>query len=263
LEDVMTDRWTCYHQPRCATLATHREKATPMPGAERLICDLVNAGNAYGFTSDQFLSIYKRCRLFLRESALKTSEVEGAATDAGSIAPVDSAGATLGGGASDARHSSSPSSSAAPGDPQGFVDELTAAIFGVKAEHAERFSVSDALREVERLHAFKREHRRRMSEAGNPTEDDRRFAKMLVDIYDGGDADERIAAYTGEVMNLRMRVVESVAAMIERGDAWEGHQAEGNAATFDSAPLFALKSAIVERVRDMASPFTREAKEKP
>lgn len=46
--------------------------------------------------------------------------------------------------------------SAQPGDPQRFVDELIAAIFGAKVEQAEYHSVSDALREAERLHAFKR-----------------------------------------------------------------------------------------------------------
>ncbi len=146
-----------------------------------------------------------------------------------------------------------------PGDPERrLVDELVAAILGVKVEYAERFSVSDALREAARLHGFKREHRRRMSEPHDvpPSEADRRFAKMLVDIYDGGDPDERIAAYTGEVMNLRRQTIESVAAMVERGDAREGHQAEGNPETHDAGPLFALKAAIVERIRDMAGPFT-------
>lgn len=33
----------------------------------QLLCDLVNAGNAYGFTSDQFLSAYKRTRRYLKD----------------------------------------------------------------------------------------------------------------------------------------------------------------------------------------------------
>jgi hypothetical protein len=52
------------------------------------------------------------------------------------------------------------SGSSQPGDLQRYVDELVAAIFGVKVEQAEYHSVSDAIREAEQLHAFKRELRR-------------------------------------------------------------------------------------------------------
>lgn len=72
---------------------------------------------------------------------------------------------------------------------------------------------------------------------------------------------ERAAVYAAEEIargsaEVRRETVEAVARMVERGDVWEGHQAEGNPPTHEPGPLTVLRDSIVERIRDMASQFT-------
>jgi hypothetical protein len=56
----------------------------------------------------------------------------------------------------------------------------------------------------------------------------------------------------------RSDAIEDCAKLIESSDPWEGHQAPGNAPTIDREPLFTLRDAMVERIRDLASESNSE-----
>lgn len=86
------------------------------------------------------------------------------------------------------------------------------------------------------------------------------FAKAIYELV-LNEATRRLQACSEPARSeeqIRTDEREAIARMIEEGDPWEGHQAPGNAPTIDPQPLFMLRDAIVERIRDGRQPQRRE-----